>query len=623
QQQLAADGRLPAGSVAETAWRKTQHLAYSVLDDVNALMDRATFVATVMRLLTQPDLKVRRKVLALANTRLQALDAHDSEAIDELLALIEPIAGLVKVTGTDADDSELCACKQAALLCVATAAKRFAALRPELFERVAMLVICEDSLQAPNSAVASAALVALAVLCGELGTLLTRSLPQYLPPVLKHLHAVVSRLPDDATADDAALLVAALTTVQAVVENMPAFLAPSLPPLFAVVLSPRVHAISADVVGADLAAQVRQKTDLVAGALARCIPPRQLLPAQFAYFQREISTDPASACLLAEFVGRTAAALPRAQLEQFYKPLFKFFLTVFDFGRNAFAETSVDQLRSVEDAALSAFMRFVVRLNENLFRPLFLSFVEWATADHSDDGRVSETRLRVFYRTLNVLFDKLKSIVAPYYSSVLDTTATQLERFGVALDSIELQEEANRFEVPVPSDLWSAIVQSLYYSALYDTSASATSAGGVWSEQNFRKIHRHLVNQLANTKTPADTPSSSSAYDQYVGRVREYLAPAISQLAVAMGNDAMWKSLNHEVLMKSRSDDPRVRVGAMLVVQAFYERLGEEFLILLPETIPYLAELLEDDDSRVERVTQETIKVIESYLGESLQSYLK
>ncbi|KAJ1838682.1 snoRNA-binding rRNA-processing protein utp10, partial [Coemansia sp. RSA 2703] len=216
QQQLAADGRLPAGSVAETAWRKTQHLAYSVLDDVNALMDRATFVATVMRLLTQPDLKVRRKVLALANTRLQALDAHDSEAIDELLALIEPIAGLVQATGTDADDSELCACKQAALLCVATAAKRFASQRPELFERVAMLVICEDSLQAPNSAVASAALVALAVLCGELGTLLTRSLPQYLPPVLKHLHAVVSRLPDDATADDAALLVAALTTVQAV-----------------------------------------------------------------------------------------------------------------------------------------------------------------------------------------------------------------------------------------------------------------------------------------------------------------------------------------------------------------------------------------------------------------------
>ncbi|KAJ2781610.1 snoRNA-binding rRNA-processing protein utp10 [Coemansia interrupta] len=610
QQQLLADGKLPSASVAETAWRKTQQLAYSVLDDVNALMDRATFVATVLQLLAQPDLKVRRKVLALANARLQSLDPHDADAVDELLAVVEPISSLVdgSTGGAGEEDSEMDACRQAALLCVATAAKRFAAQRPELFEPVAAHVIAPSSLQAASGAVASAALVALAVLCGELGTLLTRSLPQYLPPVLKHLHLVVSRLPDDATAEDAALLVAALTAVQAVVENMSAFLAPSLPPLFAVVLSPYVREISSDQVGADLAKQVGERTELVVAALARCIPPRHLLPAQFAYFQRDVSSDAASASLLADFVGRTAAALPRAQLEQHYKPLFKFFLQVFD---------TCGRQPAVEDAALSAFMRFVVRLNENLFRPLFLSFVEWATAEQAD-GLVGETRLRVFYRTLNVLFDRLKSIVAPYYSSVMDSTVAQLESFGVAMDSIELQEETDRREVPVPGDLWCAVVQSLYHSALYDSSSSSQ---GVWSEQNFRKIHRHLVNQLANTKTPAD--SESSAYDLYVARVRDFLAPAISQLAVAMGNDAMWKSLNHEVLMKSRSEDPRVRVGAMVVVQAFYERLGEEFLILLPETIPYLAELLEDDDERVERVTQETIKVIESHLGESLQSYLK
>ncbi|KAJ1720720.1 snoRNA-binding rRNA-processing protein utp10 [Coemansia erecta] len=625
QQGLLADGRLAAGSVAETAWRKTQHLAYSVLDDVNALMDRATFVATVMQLLAQPDLRVRRKVLALANARLQTLDPHDPAAIDELLAVVEPIAELVDsadaADGAEEDAVELGACRQAALLCVATAAKRFAAQRPELFERAAAHVVAPASLQAESSAVASAALVALAVLCGELGTLLTRSLPQYLPPVLKHLHRVVGLLPDEATQEDVALLVAALTAVQAVVENMPAFLAPSLPPLFAVVLSPQVHRVSADLVGAELAAQVKQRTELVAGALARCIPPRHLLPAQFAYFSRDLSSveDPEAACLLADFVGRTAAALPRAQLEQFYKPLFKFFLQVFD-------SAGQQQQPSLEEAALSAFMRFVVRLNENLFRPLFLSFVEWATGGQAaKDSGAGDARLRVFYRTLNTLFDRLKSIVAPYYSSVLDTTAAQLERFGVSLDSIELQEEASRKEVPVPEELWAAVVRSLYHSALYDASSSSSSSSsqGVWSEQNFRKIHRHLVNQLANTKTSAGISSSTSAYDVYVTRVREFLAPAISQLAVAMGNDAMWKSLNHEVLMKSRSEDPRVRVGSMVVVQAFYERLGEEFLILLPETIPYLAELLEDDDERVERVTQETIKVIEAHLGESLQSYLK
>ncbi|KAJ2181023.1 snoRNA-binding rRNA-processing protein utp10, partial [Coemansia sp. RSA 532] len=131
-----------------------------------------------------------------------------------------------------------------------------------------------------------------------------------------------------------------------------------------------------------------------------------------------------------------------------------------------------------------------------------------------------------------------------------------------------------------------------------------------------------LADQLPNTK-PVAGEKPEDAYDAYISRVRDTLAPAASQLMATAGNDAMWKMLNQFVMLKSRSDFACVRHGALLVLQACYEKLGEEYLILLPETIPYLAELLEDDDSRVERATHETIRLIESYLGESLQSYLR
>ncbi|KAJ2200361.1 snoRNA-binding rRNA-processing protein utp10, partial [Coemansia sp. RSA 521] len=123
-----------------------------------------------------------------------------------------------------------------------------------------------------------------------------------------------------------------------------------------------------------------------------------------------------------------------------------------------------------------------------------------------------------------------------------------------------------------------------------------------------------LADQLPNTK-PVAGEKPEDAYDAYISRVRDTLAPAASQLMATAGNDAMWKMLNQFVMLKSRSDFACVRHGALLVLQACYEKLGEEYLILLPETIPYLAELLEDDDSRVERATHETIRLIESYLA--------
>ncbi|KAJ2582150.1 snoRNA-binding rRNA-processing protein utp10, partial [Coemansia sp. RSA 1836] len=639
--------------VERAAEKQALQLAYTVLDDVNALMERRTFVATVVSLLEQNDLKIRRKVMALANSKLTEFNVRlvqpDSSDIDEMLTMLEPIAAIAgggqqaslvaaAAAGAEKEDEkkreeEAAACRQAALLCIATAAKKFAVLRPVLFTNIVKSVSAVESLGSASPAVASAALVAIAVLCNELGSRLIPTLPQYLPQVLKHLHGVVGRYAE-ASADELTLMIAALSAMQAIVENMASFLAPTLAPLFSCLLNPAIRYsndadTSEDEGGAAaivvLRKQASKLSDDVLAAVAKCIPPRQLLPAQFAFYQKEASRQGAAVIVpFIGFVGRTASNLQRNQLLQFYKPLFKFFLSAFDVARNP--TLLLADVEIIEQATLDAFMRFVVKLNENLFKPLFLSFLEWATADIVDTAKhladearlqsAAETRLRVFYRALNVLFDKLKSILTPYYAHALDTTVEVLNRFAVARASIELQEEADRKVIPAPSALWHAVVESIYQSALHDTT-------DFWKEDTFKRVFRPLANQLPNTKTAANGGGNGDqAAAVYVERVRKCLAPAVSQLAAAAGNDALWKMINQEVMLKSRSDVPVVRVASLLVLQAFYEKLGEEFLILLPETIPYLAELLEDDNGLVERATQETVKVIESHLGESLQSYL-
>ncbi|CAM9409783.1 unnamed protein product [Discosporangium mesarthrocarpum] len=102
----------------------------------------------------------------------------------------------------------------------------------------------------------------------------------------------------------------------------------------------------------------------------------------------------------------------------------------------------------------------------------------------------------------------------------------------------------------------------------------------------------------------------------------DVVAPCLAQLAAASGKDAMWKGLAHGVLLRSRSDRAGVRVASLVTLRRCFDVVGEEFLSLLPECLPFLSELLEDGHPEVERECRGLVKYIEEVLGESIESYL-
>jgi U3 small nucleolar RNA-associated protein 10 len=50
-------------------------------------------------------------------------------------------------------------------------------------------------------------------------------------------------------------------------------------------------------------------------------------------------------------------------------------------------------------------------------------------------------------------------------------------------------------------------------------------------------------------------------------------------------------------------------------------QIGEEFLLLLPECLPFLSELLEDDNSEVSDFTGVVVRYIEDLSGETLDQW--
>lgn len=74
--------------------------------------------------------------------------------------------------------------------------------------------------------------------------------------------------------------------------------------------------------------------------------------------------------------------------------------------------------------------------------------------------------------------------------------------------------------------------------------------------------------------------------------------------------------------MQTRSENMRARVLGLRIVKQFVDNLKEEYLVLLAETIPFLAELLEDVELPVKSLAQDILKEMETMSGESLRQYL-
>lgn len=151
-------------------------------------------------------------------------------------------------------------------------------------------------------------------------------------------------------------------------------------------------------------------------------------------------------------------------------------------------------------------------------------------------------------------------------------------------------------------DLLMAILNTLHHVFLY-------CSEDFINDHRFNVLMPPLVNQLEN--------------DLVLGNesLQQVLSNCIAQFAVAT-NDVMWKQLNSQVLLKTRTSNPEVRILAFNSCVAIARKLGESYAALLPETVPFIAELLEDEHQRVEKNTRTGVQELETILGESVQKYL-
>lgn len=344
----------------------------------------------------------------------------------------------------------------------------------------------------------------------------------------------------------------------------------------------------------------------------------------------------------------------------------------------AIASFSHAEVHAVEAAAVAALAALVMKLSESKFKPLFLRMVDWANVGSSSSSSSSDAsaaqsqgRAAAFLAAVCVLSQRLRSVFAPYHRYFSTMLMKQLageplwgsssgekrpkkkhRKSAAAADAAAAEPGAEGLLLSG----WLArlrAVRAVHLLALHEL-AGSTPAAAQEQQERFDRLLPLVVEVLAEgppasvaavvaaegADSALDVPGGvvaalgaagkaaadaggAAALQEHCDAVGCAAVAALLQMAAAGGSDVYWKPLHHAVLMATRGGSVRAKLLGLGVVSKLAELLREEYLMLLPEALPFVAELVEEGEVAVEGAAQGLIAQLEALSGERLEQYLK
>ncbi|XP_028404436.1 HEAT repeat-containing protein 1-like isoform X2 [Dendronephthya gigantea] len=569
------------------------HKVYHIVEKVCDLLPRAAFVSIVSQLVQGKNSLIRKKSMDLFNKRMAKHSGHCSaEEVGVLLSFLDAIMPLIQ--NTDEPDVNI----QSAFNTVVVLSKLLNENHNLPLKKMFPVAVEVISCSNVKAQVASSALHCLAELCSVLKVHSIPFLPKFLPLVLQILETKGIEKRSDL------LSLNALTVLQKVVKSLPNFLSPYLKIMILQLVSPAFISIDEDMTNAnshwnkqivDLGASLR--TDI-----AVLVKPRILIPnVSQCYEEIVVNKNNESLNALYEILDSCITHMTKDDVNNYHNELLSLFVSALDYRSQHAQGVPEEKVLKTEETIIGAFISLIMRLSESLFRPMFLKLVDWATRSSA-----AKSRQLVFYHLADRMADKLKGLFVLFAGYLVKNTASILDSTNITKTESFFSGEYWDDEATEKSDqLLGYVLDCFYKCFLYDNQRFV-------NKERFDRLLQPLVDQIENQIGNAEV---------FNNRISDHLAPCIAQFAVAAGDETYWKTMNHQICLKTRHSSPQVRLAALKVLQELNQKLGEEYLALLPEIIPFLAELMEDESFEVEQKCQQVISEMEEVLGESLQKY--
>ncbi|CAN8269591.1 unnamed protein product [Cochlearia groenlandica] len=614
---------------ASSAVRKEIRMRiHDVLMTITGTMDLSMYFRVITSLLQQQsDSNGTKKVLGIISERAKDTSSYklkhkkklpnqkrrnpwlnlDEVAVESFGKLCEEVVRLIDET----DDESGAPAKRAAISTLEVLASRFPTGHP-IFSKC--LASVAEGISSMNLGVSSSCLRTTGALINVLGPKALVELPHIMKNMVKQSRKVssASKSGGNTTAEEQLFMLSVLVTLEAVIDKLGGFLNPHLGDII------RLMVLHPEYV-ADFDKNLKTKANAIRSLLTDKIPVRLTLQPLLQIYDEAVSSGDASLVIAFDMLENLVVKMDRSSTVSNRGKIFDQCLVALDIRRQNPA--TIHNIDDAERSITSAIVSLTKKLTESEFKPIFIRSIDWVESDVVDvsgSENKSVDRAISFYGLLNKLAESHTSLFVPYFKFVLDGIVSHLTSAEVSVSTRKKKKAKTQetFDTITPKTwhLRALVLSSLKNCFLHDTGSVK-----FLDTNNFQVLLKPIVSQLV-----VEPPSSLKEHPQVpsVEEVDDLLVSCIGQMAVASGSDLLWKPLNHEVLMQTRSENVRSRILSLKSVKQMLDNLKEEYLVLLAETIPFLGELLEDVEISVKSLAQDIIKQMEEMSGESLSQYL-
>lgn len=570
-----------------TGQKRLHGVCGDVLENLLGLLSTSEFVKSVEGLLDRPNESLRRKILRSLEVRIDQENPSDAASRVAMLGFLPQLTAIIR-------ESKDVIYKHTAVACVDKIAEKYGKMDLEAVSAAAETIAGSHCLGQSDSRLRVMALLCLASLVEILREGIVSVLPSAIPKALEYMEASI-----ELDVKPQKLHNAGYAFISALVHHLPYMISGGyLDKLL------QISNVSAE---ADLddeadesriqclqfaAKQIDAKS--MFGALEKDWPQAVAQGSLVSYHHNHTYHVLIPKQAIQEYIEILSTAIdkhPKSVVTRYSAIVARIFQNAFDLRRQwteADSDSTTEDVSEIEAEINEVAIKMIHKFNDATFRPIFANLIEWASSLPKKDQAGRNMRLQSLYGFMAMFFDNLKSIVTSYATYLIENAVDVLE-------NVEPKAEESK-------DLWVKVLQTLVKCFEHD-------------QDDFWQSPAHF-NAVAPVLCAQFSHGSS------LPLVQE-LVPAVVELAAAADSSDHHKELNGAILKHLRSENSSVRLAAVKCQQELTDRLGEEWLSMLPEMLPFISELQEDDDEIVEKESHRWVVKIEGVLGENLDSMLQ